>query len=235
MNARTVGPVVAFAVFLIWNVVGQSIVALAGPSPVRAAVMVALQVAGLALMLGVLRAIYHGTRPSRWLLAGIAAATAGQVAVGGTTLADDPVLLSAAVLFVLRPPWSVAAFAVVVAASSPFGEPHRWWIGPGIVAVTGGSLYLLGWGLRLARELRLARRNQAELAAVQERQAAMRELDGGVGSGLNRIAELLDTAAEGGPHAAAALDEVTRIARDTADEARRVAHGFRRSSLNPDA
>lgn len=219
-------PVIAFAVFLTWSVVGQSTVAVGGLPPVRAGAMVGLLAAGLLVELGILREIYFGRPPSWWLLAAITVVTVAQILIGGITLADDPVLLASAVLFVLRPPWSFVVFGVVVAASAPFGEPGRWWIAPGIVFLTSGSLYLLGWALRLVRQLRLARRDVAELAAVRERQAVVRELDAGVGAGLAEIARLLDS-----PRDAADLDEVTRLARATADEARRIAHGFRHSSL----
>lgn len=220
------GPVIAFAVFLTWGVVGQSTVAIGGLPPVRAVAMVGLLAAGLLVELGILREIYFGRRPSWWLLAAIAVVTIAQILTGGLTLADDPVLLASAVLFVLRPPWSFAVFGAIVAASAPFGEPGRWWIAPGIVFLSGGSLYLLGWSFRLVRQLRLSRRDVAELAAVREREAVMRELDAGVGAGLAEIARLLDS-----PGDAADLDEVTRLARATADEARRIAHGFRHSSL----
>ena len=226
-KAQPLGPVIAFAVFLTWAVVGQSTVAVGGLAPERAGVMVGLLAAGLLVELAILRAIYLGRRPSWWLLAGITVVTVAQIVTGGVTLADDPVLLASAVLFILRPPWSYLVFGLVVAASAPFGEVGRWWIAPGIVFLTSGSLYLLGWALRLVRQLRLARRDVAELAAVRERHTVMRELDAGVGAGLAEIARRLDSASA----KAADLDEVTRLARETADEARRIAHGFRHSSL----
>ncbi|WP_127931772.1 sensor histidine kinase [Nonomuraea polychroma] len=103
------------------------------------------------------------------------------------------------------------------------------------VPTTGAMTYALVRFVRVTTELEQARAELADAAVLKERQRISRDLHDGLGHSLTAIALKGDLASRlmdrDPPSARAEVVEVVRVAREAAQDVRRVARGYRAMSL----
>lgn len=147
---------------------------------------------------------YHaaqGTRPrgTAWSLAAMAVVIGVVLPVVGVQWLGALYPLAASVLLVLRPPWSFAAFAVLLAVPAPvtfaFGESS--WAVYFTVGLALNALVLAVpvWLIAAVRDLRSARERLAAEAVLRERTRVEAELRSTLGTALEEIATTGDRAA----------------------------------------
>jgi two-component system sensor histidine kinase DesK len=136
----------------------------------------------------------RGSRPpgGRWTLTVMAAVIIGALPVIGTSWLTALHSLAVSVLIIVRPPWSLAMVAGLVAAPAPlaiaFGDPQ--WAAFATISVVwrGASLFVLVWLVGATRQLEHARLVLAEEAIARERLRIDRELRRTLGAALEAIA-----------------------------------------------
>jgi len=143
----------------------------------------------------------QGTRPrgTVWSLAAMAAVIGGVLPVVGVQWLGALYPLAASALLVLRPPWSLAAFGVLLAVPAPvafaFGEP-TWAVYFTVgLAMTGLVLAVPVWLIAAVRDLRSVRERLADEAVIRERMRVEAELRSTLGKALEEIATTGDRAA----------------------------------------
>jgi two-component system sensor histidine kinase DesK len=147
--------------------------------------------------------------------------------------------LAVSALIVLRPPWSLAAVAVLVAAPWPlaaaFGDPG--WGGFYTISVLwrGAALFVLVWLVGATRRLQDARLELAEQAIARERLRIDEELRRTLGAALEAIAvrgeRAAALAARDAPTLQDELQALVEGSRRALAEARRMVGGYQRHSL----
>ncbi|GGS64361.1 hypothetical protein GCM10010156_24290 [Planobispora rosea] len=156
-----------------------------------------------------------------------------------------PSMLGSVLLLRLRMPWGLVALAPVTAGQVGLavlgysGSSGSVFFGAtyvGItVLVTSFVLYAAVRLVAVTRELERARAELAEAAVLRERLRISRDLHDGLGSSLTTIAlkgDLARRLVERDPASARnELTELVQVARDTAQEVRQVARGYREMSL----
>lgn len=180
----------------------------------------------------------RGSRPARagWLLVAEAL-----VIIAATPLTGVPWLpvygsLGLAALIVLRPPWSVLAFAALLVAQFPlaaaFGSPGEGVLGA-LLASKALAVYALLWLLAAVRQLNSTRALLATEAVLQERLRIDDELRRTVGADLQEITAL-GARASSAVDAADAEERLRRLvgrSRLTLSRARLMISGYQRLSL----
>lgn len=182
----------------------------------------------------------QGTRPrgTAWSLAAMTAVIAGMLPVVGVQWLGALYPLAASALLVLRPPWSFAAFAGLLAVPAPvafaFGAPE--WAAYFTVglALNGLVLAVPVWLIAAVRDLRSVRERLADEAVIRERTRVEAELRSTLGRALEEIATTGERAAAlltpEPDRAADHLRAVVSEARTALATARRLNAGWRQSS-----
>ncbi|WP_160160972.1 histidine kinase [Actinomadura sp. K4S16] len=184
----------------------------------------------------------RGTRPPRagWTVAAMALIIVGVLPYLGALWLGQFHALAVSVLIVLRRPWSVALFGVIVAAQPPLavllGRPDMAAFFTIAGALKGLPVFLLIWLVGAVRRLHAARRALADRAVARERLRIDRELRETVGAALESITVRGERAgALAGSDRAAAEAELRALAggsRQALAEARRLVRGYQRTSLH---
>jgi len=174
----------------------------------------------------------HGRRPrgTAWSLAAMAVVIVAVLPVVGVQWLGALYPLAASVLLVLRPPWSVVTFCVLLAVPVPatfaFGEPSWAPYFTAGVALTGLVLAVPVWLIAATRELGSARERLAAEAVVRERVRVEADLHETLGVALESIADTGDRAADlitrAPDRATGPLGEIVTAARTTLSAARRL-------------
>jgi two-component system sensor histidine kinase DesK len=181
--------------------------------------------------------VHHAARGARprgtgWSLAGMAVVVGVVLPVVGVQWLGALYPLAASVLLVLRPPWSIAAFAALLAVPAPvahaFGEPEWAWYFTVGLALTGLILAVPVWVIAAVRDLQSARDRLADEAVIRERIRIEAELRQTLGTALEEIATAGDQALLT-PEPADHLRTVVAAARTTLSSARRLSASWRHS------
>jgi len=181
--------------------------------------------------------VHHAARGARprgtgWSLAAMAVVVGAVLPVVGVQWLGALYPLAASALLVLRPPWSIAAFAALLTVPAPvafaFGEPG--WAGYFTVglAMVGLVLAVPVWLVAAVRDLQSAREQLAEEAVIRERIRIEAELRQTLGTALEEIATTGDQALST-PDPTDHLQAVVAAARTTLSSARRLSAGWRHS------
>jgi two-component system, NarL family, sensor histidine kinase DesK len=190
------------------------------------------------------RHVWHATRGSRpagagWTLAAMAVVILGALPVIGTGWLTTLHSLAVSVLIVLRPPWSLAAVALLLAAPWPLavalGDPGWGAFYTISVVWRGAAVFVLVWLVGATRRLEDARLALADQAIARERLRIDAELRRTLGAALEAIvARGRRAAALSGPDAATLQDELQGLvehSRQALAQARRIIRGYQRLSL----
>jgi hypothetical protein len=184
--------------------------------------------------------IHHaarGTRPRGigWSLAWMAVVVGAVLPVVGVQWLGALYPLGASVLLVLRPPWSIVTFAVLLAVpasvANAFGEPEWAWYFTLGVPLTGLILAVPMWLMRAVRDLQSVRDRLADEAVIRERIRVEAELRRTLGTALEDIATTGDQALLA-PEPAGHLRAVVAAARTTLSSARRLSASWRHSPVH---
>jgi two-component system sensor histidine kinase DesK len=210
-------------------------------SPGDSVTAVAATAAYLPLHLRHVHRAAGGIRPAGagWSLAIMAAITFAALPVVGTQWFGALYPLSASVLLVLSPRWSIPIFASLVAlpgvaAAALGGQSWGVYFGAGVL-LYGLLLAVPVWLIATARELRQARAALADQAILRERVGIEEQLRGTLGTALHAIARDGEAAGElivTDPEVARArLTSAVESARTTLAHGRRLTAAFRRPDL----
>jgi len=148
-------------------------------------------------------------------------------------------VVGALVLVLVRAPWSLVLFALVLAApvilAAALGHPEWGTYFSFGVALAGLPLAVVVLLIRSARQLRAAQRALAEEAVTRARLRMDRELQGSVGAALERIVDTGDRAAAlisgGEPSATEQVQALTTTARSALADARRLLRRYQDNSF----
>ncbi|OKI41211.1 histidine kinase [Micromonospora sp. CB01531] len=223
----------------LWVTVG--VMRIAAGQPGDTAIAVAATSAYLPLHLWHVQHALRGRRPAgaAWSLALMAVVIVATLPVIGVQWLAALYPLSASVLLLLRPRWSIPLFAGLVAlpgvaAVMLGGQQWVIYFSAGVL-LYGLVLAVPVWLIATIRELRAARTAVADQAVVRERTRVEDELRHTLGSALETIAGEADLAARrigAEPGLAdAALRTVIGTARNAVAEGRRLTAGFRPPAL----
>jgi two-component system sensor histidine kinase DesK len=202
--------------------------------PEHALVAVVATAAYLPVHLWHLHHAARGTRPrgTGWSLATMAVIVGAVLPVVGVQWLGALYPLAASALLVLRPPWSIAAFAALLTVPAPvafaFGEPGWAWYFTLGLAMVGLVLAVPVWLVAAVRDLQAARERLAEEAVIRERIRIEAELRQTLGTALEEIATTGDRALST-PEPTEHLRVVVAAARTTLSSARRLSAGWRHS------
>ncbi|KAA2267099.1 hypothetical protein F0L68_00775 [Solihabitans fulvus] len=207
----------------------------------HAPLAVAATVAYLPFHLAHVRRAAHGSRPrsAPWTLAAMAVVIGAVLPVVGIQWVTSLYPLAASVLLVLRRPWAVPFFVLLVVTPVPVaylaGVPS-WAVFFGVWVLLNGILLAVPvWLMAATRELRAGRALLADEAVARERLRIDGELRATLGTALDTIVAtgeqagaLVDTDPD---EAADRLRVVVGAARTTLGDARRMVAGFQRTPL----
>jgi two-component system, NarL family, sensor histidine kinase DesK len=190
------------------------------------------------------RHVWYAARGSRppsggWTLTVMAVVVLGALPAIGTAWLPALHALAVSVLIVVRPPWSFAAVAGLVAATAPLamvlGDPE--WAAYSVASVVwrGASVFVLVWLVGLTWRLQAARQALADEAVARERLRIDTEVRGTLGAALEAITATGQRATASAERDPALLaDELQRLvegSRQTLADARRLIGGYQQPSL----